>query len=157
MKESKCPQFQYWLITLRMGCDLLLFLRSIRSRKFQLYKYAIAKILPWLFAHDHFRYARWLSVHLNDMIMLQDTCLTVYDAFLNSGNFVVSRTQNAFSAMGIDHRHEQLDKDVKGDGGAIRLTEDDDMLIRWMVSGPEIVRAVKEFEESSVLSQKFSK
>ena len=126
MKESKCPQFQYRLITLRMECDLLLFLRSIRSRNFQLYKYAIAKILPWLFAHDHFHHARWLSVHLNQMIMLQDTCPTIYDAFLNSGNFVVSRTQNPFSAMGIDYRHEQLNKDVKGDGGAIGLTEDDD-------------------------------
>ena len=33
--------------------------------------------------------------------------------------------------MGIDHRHEQLNKDVRGDGGAIGLTEDNDTLLRF--------------------------
>ena len=46
MNELKNPQFQYWLITLRMECNLLLFLRSIRSGNFQLYKYALDKMLP---------------------------------------------------------------------------------------------------------------
>ena len=53
------------------------------------------------------------------MIMLQDT--TVYNAFLT---FVVSQTQNAFSAMGIDHRHEQLNKDIKGDHRHEQLNKD---------------------------------
>ena len=39
--------------------------------------------------------------------------------------------------MGLDQRQEQHDKDVKGEGGAIGLTEDEDKLSRWMVCGTE--------------------
>ena len=37
---------------------------------------------------------------------------------------------------------------IKGDGGAIGLTENPSALLRWMVSGPELARLVKEFENS---------
>ena len=74
----------------------------------------------------------------------------VYQAFKNDGNFVISRTANQFSSMGIDQCHE-LNKLVKGDGGAIGLTEDEDKLRKWMVCGPEVASIVKEFEENSAL------
>ena len=35
---------------------------------------------------------------------------------------------------------------IKGDGGAVGLTESPTALRRWMVAGPEIARAVREFE-----------
>jgi len=59
--------------------------------------------------------------------------------------------------MGIDQCHEQLNKIVKGDGGAIGLTEDDDKLRRWTICGPEIARMVREFEDASVLRNVDSK
>ena len=71
---------------------------------------------------------------------------------MTNGSFAVSHTKNSFSAMGIDQRHEQLNKDVKGDGGIICLTEDEEKLQRWMVCSPEVTRAVKEFESDSVLN-----
>ena len=37
---------------------------------------------------------------------------------------------------------------IKGDGGAVGLTESPVALRRWMVAGPEIARAVKEFERT---------
>jgi len=40
---------------------------------------------------------------------------------------------------------------VKGDGGAIGLTEDEDKLRKWMVCGPGVARIVREFEENSAL------
>ena len=54
--------------------------------------------------------------------------------------------------MAIDQAHEQNNAIVKGDGGAIGLTEDPSALRRWMVSGPEVSRLVDEFERSSGLS-----
>ena len=50
------------------------------------------------------------------MNMLPYTNPDVDDAFINEGNFVISRTPNAFSAMGIDPCQEQLNKLVKGEG-----------------------------------------
>lgn len=37
---------------------------------------------------------------------------------------------------------------MKGDGGAIGLTENSAELLRWMVSGPELSRMINEFETS---------
>ena len=58
--------------------------------------------------------------------------------------------------MGIDQHHEQLNKDVKGDGGAIGLTEDENKLLRWMVCGPEAVRVVSKFEAACILKDEKS-
>ena len=69
------------------------------------------------------------------MNMLFNTNPDVNDAFINEGNFAISRTPNAFSAMGIG------------------LAEDEDRLRNWMVCGPEDARIVMEFEENSVLKQ----
>ena len=69
MKE-RSPQFQFWHTALLMEMDYLLFLRSIRSRKFDLYVRSLDKLLPWVFAFDHYNYARWISVHQFDMEML---------------------------------------------------------------------------------------
>ena len=55
---------------------------------------------------------------------------------------------HAFSAIAIDQAHEQNNAHVKGDGGAVGLTENPSALRRWMVSGPEMARVIGEFEDS---------
>ena len=112
--ESCSPQFQFWSVALRMQLDYLLFMRSIRTANFTLYVYSLEKLLPWIFALDHIHYARWLTVHHYDMQMLQVTNPDIYYQFEHNGNFTVKRTKNRGSAMGLDQRHEQLNKDVKG-------------------------------------------
>lgn len=37
---------------------------------------------------------------------------------------------------------------IKGDRGAVGLTESPTALRRWIVAGPEIARAVREFEDA---------
>ncbi len=66
-----------------------------------------------------------------------------------SGKFTVKKTKRAFSAIAIDHAHEQNNAYVKGDGGAVGLTEDPDALRRWMLSGPEVARVISEFKYNS--------
>ena len=65
-----------------------------------------------------------------------------------AGNFVVHKTQCVHSGIAIDHAHEQNNICVKGDGGAIGLTENSSELLRWMIAGPEIARIITEFEIS---------
>ena len=88
----------------------------------RLYKEAIRNLLPWFFALDKVNYARWLTVYLHDMIRLDQTCPSVKQKF-EEGSFVVRKTQRKFSALAIDHAHEQNNKCVKRDEGAIGLTE----------------------------------
>ena len=73
---------------------------------------------------------------------LNKTNSLLYEEFQHPGNFVIARTRNLFSSIGIDQRHEQLNKDAKGKGGMIGLTEDEEIFRRWGVCSPEIGRAM---------------
>lgn len=70
----------------------------------------------------------------------------VYAEFRN-GSFVVHKTRRLFSSVALDHSHKQVDAVVKGERGAVGVTENPAALRRWMVAGPEIARMVEEFEE----------
>ena len=60
----------------------------------------------------------------------------------------MNKTNRAFSSLSIDLAHEKNNKIVKGDGGAIGLTESSTQLLRWMVSGPEMSGIITDFEVS---------
>ena len=68
-------------------------------------------------------------------------------------NFTVKKSKHAFSAIAIDHVHEQNNASVKGDGGAVGLTENPSALRHWMVSGPEMAHLIGEFESSIMEKQ----
>ena len=60
----------------------------------------------------------------------------------------MKKSRHAFSAIAIDQAHEQNNACVKGDGGAVGLTENPATLCPWMVSGPEMAHMIGEFEGS---------
>ena len=88
------------------------------------------------------------------MVTLDRTHPHVFDEF-NKGNFTVKKSSNRFSAIAIDHAHEQNNACVKGDGGAVGLTENPAALRRWMVSGPEMARVISEFEGTKTTDKVF--
>ena len=118
--EQKYPQFRYCSVTLKLESIMLLFVRSIRTGNFKLYKDSIQSLLPWFFTLDHINYPRWLSVHLMDILYLHKVNKSVAQCFEN-GMFVVRKTEKPFSSIGIDHAHEQNNECVKDDGGLIIL------------------------------------
>lgn len=59
------------------------------------------------------------------------------------------KSTRQFSDIVLDQVHEQVNAEVKGEGGAVGLAENPAALRRWMVSGPEISRMVQEFEGSN--------
>ena len=144
-KESQ-PQFLYWAITSELQLLLLQFVRSLREANFQLYVQILGKLMPWFFSMGLTNYSRWLPVHIRDMVTLPQKHPQVYDEFMK-GHSVVKKTKNRFSAMGMDQAHEQENCLIKGDGGAVGLTEDPSALHRWMVCGPEVAHLVSQYEE----------
>lgn len=147
MKKTS-PQFLYWDTVLELELMCLKLVRSFREANFLLYIEAIEHILPWMFALDHPNYSRWLTVHYRDMRLLSSTHPDVYEHFMK-GAFVVHKTAKLFSSIALDHAHEQENAIVKGDGGAVGLTENPAALRRWMIGGPELSRMVQEFEKST--------
>ena len=100
------------------------------------------KINPWMFA----RYARWMTIHVNDLLELQLTCPTIYGEF-QKGNFDTQKTRHMFSSLANDQVHERLNEIVKGVGGIVGITESESALNRWKVGGPELARLLNEYDE----------
>ena len=125
-----------------MQLAVLIYIRAFREADFEPYFDALTQIVPWFFALDQIHYARWIPVHLRDMITLKDVHPTVF-AELMKGNFVVKKTERRFSAIAIDQAHEQNNASVKDDGGAVGLTKNPSALRRWMVSVPAVQRFIR--------------
>ena len=94
---------------------------------------------------DHINYSRSLSIHLRDMTSPSTLHPSLYTHF-SEGRFVAHRTTKSFSVMALDKAHEQLNALVKGEGGAMGLTDNAVALRRWMVAGPELSRMIQEFD-----------
>ena len=148
-RRNESPQFEFWSITLELELAVLTFIRSLREGNFQLYLESLKELIPWFFALDYPHYSRWLPVHLRDMIQLNQIHPNIAAEF-RKGKFVVNKTSHAFSSIAIDQAHEQHNAIVKGEGGAIGLTQNMSQLTRWMVGGPEEARVINEFEEATI-------
>ena len=101
------PQFDYWYKVLQLELLFLQFLRSQREQQFIPYVELLGKIIPWMFALDHYHYAGWMTVHVADLLDLENTSPATYAQFLN-GHFVTQKSSNKFSALSHDQVHEQL-------------------------------------------------
>ncbi|KAK6187414.1 hypothetical protein SNE40_005450 [Patella caerulea] len=70
-RSEMYPQFHYWQTkVLDFELTILQFVRSVRVSNFDLYIASQAELIPF-FALDHPNYARWLPVHVRDMLSLQ--------------------------------------------------------------------------------------
>ena len=136
------PQFRFWAMTLQFELKLLQFIRSLREGNFALYIDSLEQLMPWFFALDHVHYSRWVPFHIRDMKELAVRNPEIHRAFLN-GSFVVHKTSRKFSGIALDQAHEQLNDLIKGDGGAVGLTENPSALLRWVIAGPEIARVIE--------------
>jgi len=131
-------------IVLQLELTLLSFVRLIRDSNFELYVGILLHNLAlWFFCLDQTHYARWLSVHLRDMVSLKHRHPDIAAEFRH-GKFTVAKSRKYFSAISIDEAPEQLNAQIKGDSGAIGLTETDAALVRWVIAGP--ARSVQNFE-----------
>ena len=147
-EAAACPHFHFWYLILHLELVVMIYVKAIREGNFLLYIDALTKLVPWFFALDHTHYSRWIPVHLRDMVRLEVAHPYVYSQFMK-GNFTVNKTTHSFSAIALDHAHEQNNASVKGDGGAVGLTENPTALRCWMVSGPEMARVIGEFEAAT--------
>ena len=72
----------------------------------------------------------------------------LYEKF-KEGFFTVKKSKRRFSNIGFDHAHEQNNKIVKTDGGAIGILDSPAALLKWAVAGPEISRILGTIDEEN--------
>ncbi len=75
-RKSESPQLQFW----NMIID------------FDLYREALSELIPYFFANNNTNYARWLPIHLRDMMSLDNQHPEVAREF-HKENFVVHKSQ----------------------------------------------------------------
>lgn len=105
-------------------------------------------MVPYFVAINSVNYARWIIIHLRDMTSLEQQHPDVAKKF-HYGNFAIHMSRREFSTMAIDQAHEHNNVVIKGNGGAIRLTEDPSEFRRKMVAGPEVCRLLAGYEAMS--------
>ena len=71
----------------------------------------------FFFALDHTNYARWLTIHVFNLISLPITHPDVYQQMLK-GFFSFAKTKRPFSRMALDQVHEQNNEIIKRVGSA---------------------------------------
>ncbi len=104
MRIQQSPTVQFWYMPLNIELLLLVYVRSIREANFQLYVDTLTRLGPWMFALDYTHYARWLTVHIRDMMSLHEAHPSLYAEFMK-GHFVFHKTTRKFSAMALDQAH----------------------------------------------------
>ncbi|KAE8746646.1 hypothetical protein FOCC_FOCC006630 [Frankliniella occidentalis] len=144
-RSAASDLFYFYIVVLSLEVLLFRYLFAVRRGQFIDYTAALKQMVVWFFALDRHNYARWISVHLKDLQELPRTAPDVFFEF-GRGNMFFAKTKRKMSRMGPDQVHEQNNAVIKGDGGAVGLTEDPDALRRWMLAGPEVQRLIADFE-----------
>ena len=62
------------------------------------------------------------------------------------GLWTVTCSDHNFSSIAIDQAHEQTNKQLNGDRGAIGLCHDRQSLTQFLIVKPELARILSEFE-----------
>ena len=101
---------------------------------------ALKELVHLSFAFDHHNYARWIPVFIQDL----ETLTKRVKAEFEMAHFVIIRS--CFSSLPIDKAQEQNKKKIKGVRVNFCLTENPQILERWMVVGPGLCRVVEKFE-----------
>ena len=73
--------------------------------------------------------------------------------FFASGHFAIQKNVIPFTAIGIDHAQEHLNKVLKGDRG-LKGLNDTEALNNFCMTAPEIQRLSSEYEEMIGLSKR---
>ena len=91
----------YWSLVTNLQIGILVFARSVREGNFYLYVQSLRNLLKWFFALDHTNYARWLTIHVFDLIPLPITHSDVYRQTLK-GFFSFVKIKRPFPRMALD-------------------------------------------------------
>ena len=84
---------------------------------------SLKQVVKWYYYGDHY-YARWVKVHLYDLVNLTSTSLYLYKCF-SDGCLSFQKSNRKFSSLGIDQADKQNNVVIKGMGGATSLLNKD--------------------------------
>ena len=104
--------FKFRMLIDKFPINYQVFTGSMRKDTFKLFLILIS-LVNWFFIFKHYNYARWLSVHIHDLLSLPITFLLLYQELLK-GNFGIQfiktklMSKEARAKSGIPKRVEPI-------------------------------------------------
>ena len=117
---TRSHTFRFWDIMIGYETLILMFVSAHRKKIFSIGVEVLEELVYLFFALDHVNYARWVPIHLRDMIFLPGAIKTEFE---KEQHWVLSKTKNKFSSIPIDQAHEQMNKNIKSTGRVVGLAE----------------------------------
>ena len=127
--------------------SLLRLIRRCRQGEFELYLAALEEQVKYYFAHDLYKYARLIPVHLAETNELKKSDPQTWNA-LKKGDFVVTKSSTPFTNLFVDQTLEQKIRELKVAEGIIGITQNEEALNRYLLIAPELTRLVNGFQRS---------
>ena len=119
-KSETSTMTLYWKNILEMQIHILIFIRALRESNFELYVVSLKSLMKWFFALDHYNCARWLSVHLFNLLNLENSLPDIYQNF-KDGDFSFQKSNREFSSITLDQAHEQNNAVLKSGAGVTHI------------------------------------
>ena len=106
---------------------------ATRTGNWTLYVSCIEEVIPWCFAYDREKYARYLISFLNNMLRLPSSVPEVYNAFFNREFLVQMGEATPFGRNEADKTIENIiNRDCKTGGGHIGFSVNFAATQRWV-------------------------
>ena len=147
-ERSKISQMVYYCrLTLNFQIQVLIFVRSVRTGNFLLYRETLFYLLKWFFALDKYNYFRWVTVFWFELATLDQCCPDIFCNFMN-GDFSFPTTNTLFSRIALDQLHKHSNKFIKAISGETSVInkKDESALNCWVLGGPELAEIISQFE-----------
>ena len=143
-------RFKYRYKVSELEKNILLLVRSLRQSNLLLFIASFQHLnAPIMFTLDHIHYSRWMSVFIQDLLLLPEKNHTLFTEFLR-GSFVVNKSHGLFNGMAYYQAHEQNNRTVKSKNRYIDLLNKEDrgffkkFEYLELVEGPDIAESHKE-------------
>ena len=146
---------RFWLTYLQL-CELLLnLIFATRVGDWELYLSCVEEVIPWAFAYDRQKYARYLLPFLDDMRKLPAEKPDVYAAFTQGEFSVQMSTSNPFGRNEADKTIENtINRDCKTSGGYIGFSSSFPATQRWVLNAARRGQYRRLFREQIGLKSK---
>ena len=149
-RDALQKQGKYLATLMKMIETLFLFIRSTRQELWGLQLVALDHFAKYFFATDLINYARMTPIYLSQMYGLKDEDPETW-VFLKK-NFCCRKSLKPFTAIGVDHALEQVNKELKVMGGIVGLPEH--LLDRYCIIAPTKRLLVDQFLDKFATSFK---
>ena len=120
---------------------------ACRSEDWEGYLAALENIIKYFIVHVLLNYARLMPVHLARINALENDHTVTWEA-LKSGDFVVVKSDVAFTNLFTDQTLEQKIKMLKCHNGIVGLIQDIYALDRLITTTPHLSRIIRQYLNS---------